>query len=160
MLIPPRHVFFSGPRKTGTITVYDILRKQNARIPRSVNETFFFDQPDVGLNECERKYKLDPKIPFIEMSPSYFTNEHAQRNLKNYCPDPWIVITLRDPIKSCFSAISHAERVGQLDPNDLRLVSAFENKKHVRNILQTSNFEPYIESWADDRDAPERIRYI
>lgn len=149
MLTPQRHVFFIGPRKTGTTTIYDVLRAYDVRTPMSIKETFFFEQPEIDLEEYERKYGLDPAIPFVEISPSYFTSDHARRHLRMHFPDAWIVITLRDPVRWSLSALSHAERIGQLVVAEERAQGSFDTNKHVRNILRTSDFEPHVTAWAE-----------
>jgi len=149
MLIPPSHIFFIGPRKTGTTTIYEVFKAQGLRTPLSIKETFFFDLPEIDLSEYQRKYGLDPAIPFVEISPSYFTSVDARRHLCTHFPDAWIIITLRDPVRRSLSALSHAERIGQLDVNAERARDSFFNNKHVQNILRTSDFEPHVRAWAE-----------
>ncbi|WP_170329160.1 hypothetical protein [Ruegeria arenilitoris] len=143
-----RHIFFIGPRKTGTTTIYDVLRASGVRTPLTIKETFFFEQDTIDLTDYQTRYNLDPTEPFVEVSPSYFSNETARRNLKALFPEAWIVITLRDPVKRCLSVLSHIERVGFITVSDEFNTGRFESNKHVKTMLATSHFNEYIDLWA------------
>ena len=145
-----RHIFFIGPRKTGTTTLYDVIKASGVRTPHSIKETFFFEQADISFADYKRKYALDPTEPFVEVSPSYFTNETARRNLRKHFPGAWVVITLRDPVKRCLSAISHIERIGLVNVADEIELGQFETNKHIRTLIATSHYEDYVDLWAAD----------
>lgn len=148
MFTPKKHIFFIGPRKTATTSIYEVLSNHNVRMPMDIKETSFFDRRDVQLNTYEAMHGINPVTPFVEVSPSYFTNVNAVTNLSEYFPQAWIVITLRDPVDRAISAILHAERIGLLTRSDLSDHKALSENKHLLRILRTSNYDEYIGIWA------------
>lgn len=142
----PYHVFFIGPRKTGTTSLYDMLAESGVLLPKGVKETFFFEQPEVNLDSYRDRYDLDPQQPFVEVSPSYFASDAARTHLRSLFPDARIVVTLRDPVSRALSAISHLKRIGMITESDVEDLHA---NRHVRNILAASDYKRHLALWAD-----------
>jgi hypothetical protein len=141
------HVFFVGPRKTGTTALYDVLRRAGAAVSPNVKESFFFEQGEPDLSEYQRLFGLDPKDPFIEVSPSYFTSEQARGNIARLFPGARIVVTLRHPVRRALSALSHAVRIGSL--GDAEVERPTLENKHVRHILDASSYQSQIALWSE-----------
>jgi hypothetical protein len=141
------HVFLVGPRKTGTTTLYDILREAGVAISPNVKESFFFEESDPDLATYERLFGLDPREPFIEVSPSYFTSDQARANIARLFPEARVVVTLRHPVGRALSALQHAARIGSLDDAEVERPT-LENK-HVQRILDASSYERHIARWSE-----------
>lgn len=148
MIKPQHHVFFIGPRKTGTTTIYDVIRSAGVRTPTVIKETFYFENDTISFDEYAVRFALDPAQPFVEVSPSYFSSPSAMENIRTYFPDAWIVITLRDPVARCLSAISHLERIGLASFGYDVATNEFEANKHIRTMIATSQYEDAIDQWA------------
>jgi|GEM_PF-5502764 len=139
-------IFFIGPRKTGTTSIYEVIRHGGLPFPAHIKETFFFEQVHVRIEEYTERYKIDSAKPFGEISPSYFSNEIALSNLQTLFPLAKIVITLRDPVSRAISAVQHAQRLGML-PTQIDLAAAGDNK-HIHNIILGSSYHVYAPRWA------------
>ena len=66
----PYHVFFIGPRKTGTTSLHNLLAKGDLPLPQGIKETFFFEQEEADLDEYAIGYGRNPRLPFVEVSPA------------------------------------------------------------------------------------------
>ena len=141
------HVFFVGPRKTGTTALYDILRESGTAISPKVKESFFFDQLEPELAQYESLFGLDPGRPFIEVSPSYFTSDQASANIARLFPQARIVVTLRHPVRRALSALLHAGRIGLLRDADVERPTL--NSKHVCHILDGSSYSRHLVRWSE-----------
>jgi hypothetical protein len=140
-------VFLVGPRKTGTTALYDVLRRAGAEVSPNVKESFFFEQGYPDLAEYQRLFGLDPKEPFIEVSPSYFTSDQARENIARLFPEAGVVVTLRHPVRRALSALSHAVRIGSL--SDAEVEHPTLENKHVRHILDASSYKTHVALWRE-----------
>lgn len=148
MIIPPKHVFFIGPRKTGTTSIYAALERADVRRPTGVKETFYFEREVIDFSDYERDFGINPRTPFIEVSPSYFTSDIALNNILQRFPGAKIVITLRNPVARTISALQHVDRIWGTEVISLPADQLVQNK-HFRNAVSTSNYEFHIRKWAE-----------
>ena len=137
-------VFFVGPRKTGTSSFHEVFLKAGLPVSKE-KETFFFDAEEPNLSAYEGRFGLDPAKRFVEVSPSYFANEVARRNLKRLFPDALIVITLRHPGERARSALSHARRDGRVSGS----INEIAYEKAVRNIIRGSSYSGHVKAWKE-----------
>lgn len=138
-----RHVFFVGPRKTGTSAFYDILLRHGVRMCRYVKESFFFEQEAPDLAEYSVRFGLDPAVPFVEISPSYFAHPQAKDNLRALFPDAIIVVTLRHPAERFISAVKYVNAIGIRNSFE-----GIEDADNFRNAKHASDYELHIGEWA------------
>ena len=139
-----RHVFFVGPRKSGTSAFYDVFLRHGIRLCRHTKESFFFEREEPDIAQYEAGFGLDPAEPFVEISPSYFTSRRAMDNLKAQFPLAAIVITLRHPVDRFISSINQVRAIG-LEREFDRVGDADQ----FRNAKLASDYSDHIEAWKE-----------
>ena len=104
-----------GAAKSGTTTLYDILRQHpDIYIPR-FKEPHFFDIPENYKNGIEwyktNYFRNANKRIIADFTPSYFfEKESPKRIFKNLGKDMKFVVILRNPVDRAYSHYLHSKR--------------------------------------------------
>jgi len=104
-----------GSAKSGTTTLYDILRQHSEIYIPSFKEPHFFDIPenfDNGLQWYEKNYfkKADKKI-IADFTPSYFFDENAPKRIfESLGRNIKFLIIFRNPVDRAYSHYLHSKR--------------------------------------------------
>jgi len=104
-----------GAAKSGTTTLYDILRQHPEIYVPSFKEPHFFDIPenfDNGLHWYEKNYykKADKKI-IADFTPSYFFDENVPKRIfKSLGGDMKFLVIFRNPVDRAYSHYLHSKR--------------------------------------------------
>ena len=107
--------FCLGAAKSGTTTLYDILRQHPEIYIPNFKEPHFFDIPENfenGLEWYERNYykKADKKI-ITDFTPSYlFTESAPKRIFKSLGKDIKFLVIFRNPVDRAYSHYLHSKR--------------------------------------------------
>ena len=104
-----------GAAKSGTTTLYDILRQHSEIYIPSFKEPHFFDIPenfDNGLRWYEKTYfkKVDKKI-IADFTPSYLFDENAPKRIfESLGEDMKFLVIFRNPVDRAYSHYLHSKR--------------------------------------------------
>jgi len=105
-----------GAAKSGTTSLYDILRQHSKVFIPSFKEPHFFDIPSVyqhGIEWYQKTYFKDLKneICIGDFSPTYLFDEYAaQRIWNDLGPKMKFIIILRNPVDRAYSHYLHSKR--------------------------------------------------
>ena len=105
-----------GAAKSGTTTLYDILRQHPEVYLPSFKEPHFFDIPDVyakGIHWYKETYYNSVKTEKCigDFTPSYFYEEEsANRILQNLGKELKFIVILRNPVDRAYSHYLHSLR--------------------------------------------------
>ncbi len=96
------NLFYVGPEKTGTTTMYHILRGIRGMYVPSVKVTSYFTRHITKRQYLS--YYRGVRDERVVVDPSqYYFNSTACRRIREVRPDAKILITLRDPVERLFS---------------------------------------------------------
>jgi hypothetical protein len=104
-----------GAAKSGTTTLYDILRQHSDIYTPSFKEPHFFDIPENfnnGLQWYEKTYfkKTDKKI-IADFTPSYFFDKNAPRRIfESLGANMKFLVIVRNPVDRAYSHYLHSKR--------------------------------------------------
>jgi hypothetical protein len=104
-----------GAAKSGTTTLYDILRQHPDVYIPSFKEPHFFDIPENfsnGLSWYEKTYfkKIDKKI-IADFTPSYFFDKNAPKRIFDSLGSAMkFLVIIRNPIDRAYSHYLHSKR--------------------------------------------------
>lgn len=105
-----------GAAKSGTTTLYDILKQHPEVYIPSFKEPHFFDIPDVytkGLDWYEKTYFKSVKTEKCigDFTPSYFyEKQSAERIFQNLGKELKFIVILRNPVDRAYSHYLHSVR--------------------------------------------------
>ena len=105
-----------GAAKSGTTTLYDILRQHNDIFIPSFKEPHFFDIPSVyenGLKWYLKTYFSNVKNEKCigDFTPTYLFEKEAPKRIFNYLgPDMKFIVILRNPVDRAYSHYLHSKR--------------------------------------------------
>ena len=105
-----------GAAKSGTTSLYDILRQHSAVFTPSFKEPHFFDIPSVyqnGLKWYEKTYFKNVRSEKCigDFTPTYlFEEETPQRILNDLGSDVKFIVMLRNPVDRAYSHYLHSLR--------------------------------------------------
>jgi hypothetical protein len=133
-----------GAAKSGTTTLYDILRQHSDIYLPSFKEPHFFDIPEnfeKGLEWYEKTYfkKTNSKI-IADFTPSYFFDEKApQRIFESLGQSMKFLVILRNPVDRAYSHYLHSKR-------DHHESKDFENalKLEINRLTQYDEKSDYL----------------
>ncbi|NDW00439.1 sulfotransferase [Salipiger sp. PrR002] len=122
-----KHVFFIGPKKTGTSWINSYLeRRDDVVTPHTTKETFFFDRYfSRGPEWYEAQFRptADEGSVFVECAPSYAGAPEAIARICKTVPNATFVITLREPVARVQSHWKHLIRYGHQGKTPLDAMS-------------------------------------
>ena len=104
-----------GAAKSGTTTLFDVLRQHPDVYIPAFKEPHFFDIPENyknGIEWYEKNYfrKADKRI-IADFTPSYFFEKEAPKRIfKDIGPEIKFVVLLRNPIDRAYSHYLHSVR--------------------------------------------------
>ena len=104
-----------GAAKSGTTTLYDILRQHSEIYIPIFKEPHFFDIPENynnGLDWYEKNYykKADKKI-IADFTPSYFFDENAPKRIfESLGRNMKFLVIFRNPVDRAYSHYLHSKR--------------------------------------------------
>ena len=105
-----------GAAKSGTTSLYDILKQHSDIFLPSFKEPHFFDIPSVyqnGIEWYEKTYFQSVKNEKCigDFSPTYLFDEHAPERILNDLGDNVkFIIILRNPVDRAYSHYLHSKR--------------------------------------------------
>ncbi|MAM05715.1 MAG: hypothetical protein CMD06_07160 [Flavobacteriales bacterium] len=105
-----------GAAKSGTTTLYDILKNHSDVFPSSFKEPHFFDIPDVyskGLEWYLKTYfnKYNKQSCIIDFTPTYLFEKQAAKRIYNDLGNSIkFIIILRHPVDRAYSHFMHSYR--------------------------------------------------
>ena len=133
-----------GAAKSGTTTLYDILRQHPDIFIPSYKEPHFFDSPIVferGVDWYENTYFRNVKNRKCigDFTPSYlFEAKAPQRILKSLGKDVKFIIILRNPIDRAYSQYLHSVRD---EREDLSFQMALKKEsKRIKNYQEDTDY--------------------
>ena len=127
-----------GAAKSGTTSLYDILRQHSEVFIPSFKEPHFFDIPSVyqnGLKWYEKTYFKGVKNEKCigDFSPTYLFDEHAsQRIINDLGTDTKFIIILRNPVDRAYSHYLHSLRDAH-ENLSFREALSFEKSRVTQN---------------------------
>ena len=129
-----------GAAKSGTTTLYDILRQHPDVYIPSFKEPHFFDIPENfnnGIRWYEKNYFKDANTKVVaDFTPSYFFDKEAPKRIfESLGGKVKFVVILRNPVDRAYSHYLHSKRD---DHEDLEFKEALMNessrlKKYEKN---------------------------
>lgn len=136
-----------GAAKSGTTTLYDILKQHPDVFIPSFKEPHFFDIPDNykrGLDWYEREYFRGVRKSIIgDFTPSYFFEAKApERIFTNLSKDLKFVVLLRHPADRAYSHYLHSLRDGHEDCNFLDALQKEDNR--ITRSIKNNNYLAYL----------------
>ena len=133
-----------GATKSGTTTLYDILRQHPEIYVPAFKEPHFFDIPENyknGIDWYQKNYfKNVNKKVIAEFTPSYFFDKEVpERIFNNLGSEVKFVVLLRHPVDRAYSHYLHSKRdeheeldfVESLNQEEDRLSRYIENKDYL-----------------------------
>ena len=133
-----------GAAKSGTTTLYDILRQHPEIYIPAFKEPHFFDIPENyknGIDWYQKNYfKNANKKVIAEFTPSYFFDKEVpERIFNNLGSEVKFVVLLRHPVDRAYSHYLHSKRdeheeldfVESLNQEEDRLSRYIENKDYL-----------------------------
>ena len=138
-----------GAAKSGTTTLYDILRQHPDIYIPSFKEPHFFDIPENfsnGLSWYERTYfkKIDNKI-IADFTPSYFFDKNAPKRIfESLGGDMKFLVIIRNPVDRAYSHYLHSKR-------DFHETEDFESSLQLENNR--------LDSYVDQSDYLSYLRH-
>jgi len=128
--------FIIGSQKSGTSSLFDILKQHNKIVCSEPKENVFFSQ-ERFFNKGE-KYLL----PFFDTHTAddillsadvqMLVNEKSIERLKSYNPKVKIIISLRDPVHRAYSAFNFAKQKG-IEKSDSNFMDVFRSENNDSN---------------------------
>ena len=136
-----------GAAKSGTTTLYDILRQHPEIYISTFKEPHFFDIPENyknGIDWYEKNYfkNADKKV-IAEFTPSYFFEKEAPKRIFNDLGDKVkFIVLLRHPVDRAYSHYLHSKRD---EHEELEFVESL-NKEGDRllNYIQKKDYLSYL----------------
>ena len=136
-----------GAAKSGTTTLYDILRQHPAVYIPSFKEPHFFDIPENyknGINWYEKNYfKSANKKIVADFTPSYFFDKEAPKRIfESLGGKVKFVVILRNPVDRAYSHYLHSKRD---DHEDLEFKEALMNESlRLRKYEENGDYLSYL----------------
>ncbi len=117
-----------GAQKSGTTTLYNVLRKHTEIYLPKTKELHYFDHKELKPLECiEREFKESSAHQKKgDITPYYMFHESGAQNIYNVVPHARILILLRDPVERSLSHYWHAVSKGY---EPMKPIEAFELEK-------------------------------
>lgn len=113
-MIKKPFVIVPGPRKCGTTTLSEIIRRhKSVAWPTNMEPDFFILDDITVKNNLGWYLNLYPENNdiFFDGSTHYFHSSRAIRNIHKYIANVKIIIILRDPVKRAHSAFWHMKKL-------------------------------------------------
>ena len=136
-----------GAAKSGTTTMYDILRQHPEIYIPSFKEPHFFDIPENyknGVDWYEKNYfkNADKKV-IAEFTPSYFFEKEAPKRIFNDLgPKVKFIVLLRHPVDRAYSHYLHSKRD---EHEELDFVESLNNETdRLLNHIQKKDYLSYL----------------
>ena len=136
-------VIFIGPMKTGTTSIYALLKKDpRICLPTDVKETFFFDRYfDRGIAWYASQFRPQKRTQvLVEVAPSLFHNIDAPARLAAFGVKA-LIISLRDPVDRSISHYRHLRRYGFVN-------SLEECVRSFPEVYRASQYSMLIPEWS------------
>ena len=136
-----------GAAKSGTTTLYDILRQHPDVYIPSFKEPHFFDIPENyknGINWYEKNYfKSANKKIVADFTPSYFFDKEAPKRIfESLGGKVKFVVILRNPVDRAYSHYLHSKRD---DHEDLEFKEALMNESlRLRKYEENGDYLSYL----------------
>jgi len=96
-----------GAQKSGTTSIYDVLKMHPQIFLSKVKEInfFFFEKSyKKGIQNYEQNFKdVNNEIAIGEASPGYIVNPNAPSRIKKHMPDCKLILCIRNPIERAYS---------------------------------------------------------
>jgi len=133
-----------GAAKSGTTTLYDILRQHPNVFTPSFKEPHFFDTPSIysqGLKWYEKTYfkKVKQEKVVMDFTPSYlYEQKAAKRIYTDLGKDVKFVVLLRNPIDRAYSHYLHSKR----DENESEdfLIALKKEKNKIKKARMNNDY--------------------
>ena len=139
-----------GAAKSGTTSLYDILRQHSKVFIPSFKEPHFFDIPSVyqhGIEWYQKTYfkGLKNEKCIGDFSPTYMFDEHApHRILNDLGSELKFIIILRNPVDRAYSHYLHSKRDEHENLSFKEALSVEENRVSEKDYLSYLRFS-YVE---------------
>jgi len=135
-----------GAAKSGTTSLYDILRQHSKVFIPSFKEPHFFDIPSVyqhGIEWYQKTYfkGLRNEKCIGDFSPTYLFDKHApQRILNDLGSEVKFIIILRNPVDRAYSHYLHSRRDEHENLSFKEALSVEGNRVNENNYLSYLRF--------------------
>jgi hypothetical protein len=136
-----------GAAKSGTTTLYDILRQHPAVYIPSFKEPHFFDIPENyknGINWYEKNYFKNANTKVVaDFTPSYFFDKEAPKRIfESLGGKVKFVVILRNPVDRAYSHYLHSKRD---DHEDLEFKEALKNESlRLKKYEENGDYLSYL----------------
>ena len=156
------NVIVVGPQKCGTSSIYEYFKRRgDVQVPSRVKEPMFFDRNfDKGLDWYDGHFSENCVSDIrVEVSPTYFNDINAQKNIANYNPNTRVIIILRDPCEKLYSQWLHDRKYGFIDSSktfieainsDKRLLDSVAYCRHIKNWYDAIGEDKVHVLWFDN----------
>ncbi len=113
-MIDREAIIIPGPRKCGTTTLFQMLKRHPSIDSAKIKEPQFLALDSNTVQENLSWYKSlfsnNQDKMMLDASTLYFSSDRAIKNIKNVFSDVKIIIILRDPAKRAYSAFWHMKK--------------------------------------------------
>jgi hypothetical protein len=136
-----------GAAKSGTTTLYDILRQHPDVYIPSFKEPHFFDIPENfnnGIRWYEKNYFKDANTKVVaDFTPSYFFDKEAPKRIfESLGGKVKFVVILRNPVDRAYSHYLHSKRD---DHEDLEFKEALMNESsRLKKYEENGDYLSYL----------------
>ena len=102
-------LFIIGTRKSGTTSLYDLLKKHSKYSTSAFKETQFFTLPKEIIQNNIQWYLAQFEHPnnILEASTLYYIFNKSLENIYEFVDNPKFIIIIRDPAKRAYSSYNH-----------------------------------------------------
>ena len=136
-------LFFIGPEKTGTTSIWSALSKAGVPLPKNLKETFYFDRHyDADIRTFFRLHSHVEGSPIADVSPSYFYGDQVPERIHDMFPQARIVITLREPVARTISMYRHLLRNGWIQAMPVETAL-----REAPQLLPGSRYREHCRRW-------------
>jgi hypothetical protein len=145
--------FVGGAPKSGTSTIYDIMRQHSEISCPIIKEGHFFSLPEVKNTYYEVKFIESVKdfesnfhdsdnadMKFGDFSPSYLRYENSMERIKACNPDVKAIFILRDPIDRMISHYQMDKSLGYVNQSLDKIVFSEEETLFKSEYLDNSYY--------------------
>jgi len=113
-LIDRKAIIIPGPRKCGTTTLFQMLKKHPSVDSSVIKEPQFLaldsDTVQNNIDWYQSLFSNNKDKIMLDGSTLYFSSKRAIANIKSVFKDVKIIIMLRDPAKRAYSAFWHMKK--------------------------------------------------
>jgi hypothetical protein len=141
------NVFCVGAAKSGTTSVYHFLKHYNHIGLSNFEEIDYFSKYffDWSKEMYESKFDGKNKEFYMDISPSYFSDNNVPERIYNYNPNAQIIVILREPISRMFSHLKMHLRRKNISTYTIDSIQQLKDTRYYKDSQYVYNIQRYKE---------------